>query len=276
NPSRIANAGVTHGARVLYAAPSQLLLYATQAQAEPALTWPDLRWVISSGARWPKDQKQQLRKLFPKARFGEFYGSSETSFVSYSIDGDETPEASSGKLFPGVDLRILDASGAEPDAKQSGRIAVRSAMTFDGYALDKNDATLKDDWVLTGDSGWRDENRYLFLDGRSNRMIVTSGKNLFPEEVETFLQRHPAIEQSAVLALADSRRGERLAACLKIRAGASCSRRELIAYLRLHLPLYKIPRLYFSVVDWPFTTSQKTAFAQLQMQLQAGQYGALP
>jgi len=274
NPARVAQSGYELRATVLYAAPSQLVLLLEQAQASPQMKWPPLRWTISSGARWPRDQRQALRKLFPAARFGEFYGSSETSFVSYCIDGDGAPEASSGRLFPGVELRIHDSSGQTLPLGQTGVIAIRSAMNFNGYVDEVSHKP--GEWVRTGDTGHLDENGFLFISGRSNRMIVTSGKNLFPEEIETILLRHPAIEQAAVLALPDSRRGEKLVACVKLRAHARCARRGVMAFLRLHLPLYKIPRQYFLVHDWPQTRSQKTAFAQLQSELEAGLYGALP
>ena len=111
-PARVAQTGFEHHATILYAAPSQLVLLIEQTEADPQLLWPQLRWTISSGARWPRDQKQALRRVFPAARFGEFYGSSETSFVSYTIDGDSAPESSPANFSPALNCvsRIQQAS----------------------------------------------------------------------------------------------------------------------------------------------------------------------
>lgn len=277
NPARVIESAASHHASVLYAVPSQLALLLELAEQDGALCNDDLRWIITSGAKWPPQSKQKLRPHFPRAVFAEFYGASETSFISVRVDGDGAPPDSVGKAFPGVDIAIRDGDAKPCALDVVGEIFVRSAMVFDGYSTEPlQNLASADGWMPSGDFGFFDANGFLHLSGRNNRMIVTSGKNLFPEEVENVLLQHPSVQQAAVVAIADERRGERLMGLVSVMPGSVLCMRELIAFCRPHLPLYKIPRHYFAIRDWPLTRSQKTAFGELQDGLVQGLYERLP
>ena len=101
-------------------------------------------------------------------------------------------------------------------------------------------------------------------------MIVTSGKNVFPEEIERALETHPAVAAAAVLGLPDARRGERLLALVSLRPNARVRRAQLVAHLRPALPLAKVPRAYAAVARWPRTSSGKSDFAALTRLWTAG------
>jgi long-chain acyl-CoA synthetase len=156
-------------------------------------------------------------------------------------------------------------------AGRVGRVFVESPFVFMGYAAGgEQDLYRAGDALSVGDRGYLDDDGYLYLVGREGRMIVTSGKNVFPEEIERALERHPAVAAAAVLGLPDARRGERLLALVSLRPNTRVRRAQLVAHLRPALPLAKVPRAYAAVARWPRTSSGKSDFAALARLWTAG------
>lgn len=249
-----------HGATVLYGVPTQIALLLDHLAAEGE-TLPGLRLVLCSGAKWPPGRRQMLAHRMPNAAFAEFYGASELSFVTVAKEAEKVPSGSVGRAFAGVRLSIRDAAGRRLPAGRTGRVFVASSFLFMDYATgDSPDLYVSGDEVSVGDMGFLDDAGFLHLVGRSRRMIVTSGKNLFPEEVERVLETHPAIATAAVLGMADGKRGERLVAFLSLAEGEAPTRADLIGFLKSRLPLFKVPRVYAQVADWPLTPTGKTDF----------------
>ena len=277
-PERLADLVATHGGAILYAAPAQLALLARTAQMSPGGRTEQLRWIVASGAKWNWACRDTLRQMFPGARFAEFYGASELSFVSVAREDEHPLAGCVGRAFAGVEIAIRGEDGRPAPTMASGLVWVRSPMIFDGYVYPPDARALQpsaDGFYCVGDTGWLDERGRLFLVGRNDRMIVTAGKNLFPEEIETVLEAHEAVEAAAVVAMNDERRGARPVALVRLVAGATVCRADLIAYARAALPLYKVPRRYLAVDDWPRTRSGKSDFAMLEANLLAGQYRPL-
>jgi long-chain acyl-CoA synthetase len=150
-------------------------------------------------------------------------------------------------------------------------VFVESPFLFMNYACGETDDRLRHgEAISVGDVGFLDPRGFLHLVGRASRQIVTSGKNVYPEEIERVLECHPAVASAAVLGVPDSGRGERLIALVNVRADAVVTAAELISYLREALPLYKVPRIYASVAEWPLTRSGKTDFDGLRRAWTAG------
>jgi len=247
-----------HEATVLYGVPTQLALLA-DAAAQDGSEFPHMRLVLSSGAKWFGADTPRLRRAFPAAEFAEFYGASELSFVTVRKDGEPVPPGSVGRPFSGVTVTIRDGSGGRVPSGGSGYVFAESPYLFSGYACgDSGDLLRAGEAISVGDIGYLDENGALYLTGRANRMIVSSGKNVYPEEIEAVLERHPGVETAAVLAEPDARRGERLVGLVRVRGGAPVTRSDLVAHARSRLPLYKVPRVYAGVTEWPLLPSGKT------------------
>jgi long-chain acyl-CoA synthetase len=258
-----------HDVTVLYGVPTQLRLILDAATRERPLK--SVRCVLSSGAKWFAEALPDLHRIFPAARFAEFYGASELSFVTVAKDGEPVPPGSVGRAFTGVTLSIRDRAGRRMPPGHIGRVFVESPFVFMGYALGgEADLYRAGEAVSVGDRGYLDTGGFLYLVGREKRMIVTSGKNVFPEEIERALETHPAVAVAAVLGLPDARRGERLLALVAPRPNARVRRSRLVAYLRGMLPLSKVPRLYAAVAPWPRTSSGKSDFAALARLWDAG------
>jgi long-chain acyl-CoA synthetase len=256
------------GVTVLYGVPTQLQL---TIKAAGKATLASLRWILSSGAKWPAGEREPLRRLFPNARFAEFYGASETSFMTVAKADESGPETSVGRAFSGAVVTIRDRAGRPLPAERTGHVFVESPFLFMNYACgEASDLLRHGDAISVGDIGFLDPKGFLHLVGRASRKIVTSGKNVYPEEIERELERHPAVAAAAVLGTPDPSRGERLVALVHMPADAAATAADLIAYLRDALPLYKVPRVYACLSDWPLTRSGKTDFDALHQAWIAG------
>jgi len=130
-------------------------------------------------------------------RFLQGYGLTETSPV-LTVNPFHRPKyASVGPAIPGAELKIVD-----PDENGVGEIAARGEVVMTGYFHNEKATSeaFKDDWFLTGDSGWKDKDGYFYVTGRKKDMIVTrAGKNIYPEELEYQLNKSPFILESLVL-----------------------------------------------------------------------------
>ncbi len=251
--------------RCLVAVPSQLLVMLQTARRRALGPAVEVAQVMISGARWMRERTPELRKLFPNARIVEFYGASETSFIAWSEASASLPAEVVGRPFANVDIEVRDAaSPGEP-----GLIYVRSPMLFLGYVGDAHDETaaLRDgEWLSVRDMGYVDAQGRLCVLGRQKRMIVTQGKNLFPEELESVLESHPAIAQASVQAVADPLRGMQVVALVSF-ANTACTAAVLGSWCRERLESFKAPRRYFVCDPWPFTASGKTDHAALARML---------
>ncbi|ANW00172.1 AMP-binding protein [Bradyrhizobium icense] len=255
-------------ATVLYGVPTQLQ---TTIKAAGVVPLASMRWILSSGAKWPVGEREALRCLFPNARFAEFYGASETSFMTVAKADEGSPVTSVGRAFSGAVVTIRDRAGRCLPAEKAGYVFVESPFLFMNYACgEASDLLRHGDAMSVGDIGFLDSQDFLHLVGRASRKIVTSGKNVYPEEIERVLERHPGIAFAAVLGAPDSSRGERLVALVHLRADVSLAASQLISHLRDVLPLYKVPRVYANVPDWPLTRSGKTDFNGLHQAWMAG------
>jgi long-chain acyl-CoA synthetase len=273
-PDRILKQARDSHATILYGVPTQYDAMCTAAEGESE-TLPELRLILSSGAKLPEPLKPRLRSLFPNAKICEFYGTSEQSYVSVARDGD-APPGSVGQPFPGIRLRVLDDNGAECPPGQVGHVFVDSALTFIGYAVAEQPTFQRDGTALcVGDLGYLDEAGYLFLVGRADRMILISGKNVYPEEIEATLMTHPAISFAAVFGVDDKRRGQRLVAVVKRNKEEALSRSDLISWSREKLPLHKVPMDITERADWPLTVSHKTDLPRLRAMLAENKLDAL-
>lgn len=251
----------------LVAVPSQLIMLMQWAQHRHLAAVPQVRLILISGARWMRQHTAQLQNLFPNARIVEFYGASETSFIAWK-DAQEPASADAvGRPFSSVELQIrpIDTE-ATSHTTPSGLIYVRSPMLFMNYVGDQHDPTaaVRDgDWLSVGDIGHLDAQGHLCLAGRQNRMIVTQGKNLFPEELENLLASHPHIANASVHALPDPVRGAQVVAVLHPSHEHTPlpNAHTLAQWCKNHTETFKTPRQFFVCHEWPLTASGKTDHA---------------
>ncbi|HEY8868306.1 MAG TPA: fatty acid--CoA ligase [Candidatus Limnocylindrales bacterium] len=155
-------------------------------------------------------------------------------------------QAMTGWAIPGVGLRVIDADGADvrSDGDQIGEVVIRSNSVMDGYYRDP-DATasaIRNGWLHTGDMATIDEAGYVLIKDRSKDIIISGGENISSVEIEVALAAHPAVLECAVVAAPDERRGEVPVAIVVLKPDATASPKELRAFCRQRLAVFKVPR----------------------------------
>jgi long-chain acyl-CoA synthetase len=180
------------------------------------------------------------------------YGLSETSPTTHSTSqlGLRKPE-SCGIPFPDTECKIVDLETGEVEMPigEPGELAIRGPQVMLGYwnQPDETARALRQDpeggapWFYTGDVARMDEDGYFYIVQRKKDMIIVSGFNVYPSEVEEVLYSHPAVLEAGVIGVPDDYRGERVKAFVALRPGATATEEELLDHCGKGLAKYKVP-----------------------------------
>ena len=204
------------------------------------------------------------------------YGQTETVLLAGNFRCNEVRPGSMGKPAPGVTIGVVDEQGNEVPTGEEGQIAVkikpeRPVGLFQEYWRDAEamERSFLDEWYLTGDKAYRDEDGYLWFVGRADDVIISAGYRIGPFEVESALIEHPAVAESAVVASPDPVRGEIVKAFV-ILAPDYVASDELVVSLQDHVRTttapYKYPRAVEFVTELPKTVSGKIRRVELRQQ----------
>jgi long-chain acyl-CoA synthetase len=203
-----------------------------------------LRLCISGGAAMPVEVLHAFEKTFGCIIL-EGYGLSETSPVaSFNHPDAERKPGSIGTPVAGVEMRVVDANGADVPPGEVGEIAIRGHNVMKGY-WDKPEATaeaIPDGWFRTGDLARVDEDGYFYIVDRKKEMIIRGGYNVYPREIEEVLYEHPAVAEAAVVGIPHDSLGEEVGAAVALKPGATATPEELQAYVKERVAAYKYPR----------------------------------
>jgi fatty-acyl-CoA synthase len=226
----------------------------------PAADLSSLRLVIYGAAPIsPSRLNEALHRFGPI--FMQLYGQVEAPNtitalpVADHIPDDMVRLASCGRPLAGLEVRLLDASGAPVAAGAAGEVCVRGPLVMDGY-LDQPGATeeaLRGGWLHTGDLAVADADGYLTLVDRVKDMIVTGGFNVYPREVEDVLATHPGVAAAAVIGVPDDEWGEAVTAYVVTAPGASVDADALRALVRATKGPVHTPKAVHLVDDLPLT-----------------------
>lgn len=255
DPARTLELIAEHGVTVLVGAPN---LFAALMAVPPATgeAMGSVRFAFSGAAPLSSEVADGWEK-----RFGfplrQGYGLTEASPVVTAAVMDEPARPSSiGIPLPGVDVRLVDTDGEEALAGDPGEIWVRGPNVFPGYWNDTDATTAAlttDGWLRTGDIAVVGDDGELAIVDRAKDLIIVSGFNVFPAEVEEALAEHPGVAEVAVIGDVDPRRGEVVHAFV-VRAGAEAAEptgAELADWCRARLARYKCPTEFTFVPSLP-------------------------
>jgi fatty-acyl-CoA synthase len=153
-------------------------------------------------------------------------------------------------------VRILDEDGHEVPAGETGRIFVGNSMLFEGYTGGGHKESVGG-LLSSGDVGRFDRAGRLFVEGRDDDMIVSGGENVFPQEVEDCLARHPGVVEVAAIGVPDEEFGSRLRAFVVRAAGSEVPEEELREHVKENLARYKVPRDFVFVDELPRNATGK-------------------
>ena len=188
-------------------------------------------------------------------------------FVTSSSADSASQPGSIGPPLRSVEIRLVDAEGQDVLAGDPGEIWVRGPNVFCGYWRD-DEATRRvltpDGWLRTGDIAVAAHDGSLSLVDRAKDLVIVSGFNVYPFEVETVLVQHPSVHQTVVVGRDDERRGERVVAYITVPDGVDPPELdELVDFCRERLARYKCPTELHVVDELPIATSGKTVRRKL-------------
>ena len=177
--------------------------------------------------------------------------------------------SSVGRPYTMVEVRVVDDEGHDVAVGEPGEVAVKADHMMTGYWKQPPETTegvLKKGWLLTGDIGRFDGEGYLYLVDRKKEMIITGGLNVYPNEVEQVIYRHPAVSQAAVFGIPDKDWGECITAAVALKPGSHLDETELIEFCRNHLAKYKVPKKVFFHQNLPRSAAGKIMRRELREQ----------
>lgn len=221
----------------------------------PADSFSSVTAASSGAAALPRSVFHAVRDQYG-IEIGEGYGLTETSPVVTTHRGIPVKAGSVGRVVDGIDLIIVDEDGEPVDDGDVGEIVVRGPLVFQGY-LDAPEVTAsvltEDGWFWTGDAGVFDDDGYLYLVDRLKDLIIVSGFNVYPAEVEATLAQHPDVTGVVVVGRMSERTGEAVTAYLT----GSASEADLNEFARSRMSGYKCPTEYVFVDAVPVAASGK-------------------
>ena len=231
----------------------------------PDTTFRSVRLAYSGASKLSPAVVDRMRERFG-LQIHEGYGLTEASPVVTSSVGAGYRPGSVGKVLDGVEVRLVGDDGADVPVGDAGEVWVRGANVFQGY-LDDPDATarvLVDGWLRTGDIGTVDPDGFLYLLDRAKDLIIVSGFNVFPAEVEEILAAHSSVAEVGVLGVPHPHHGEAVKAYVVRADGAEVDEEALIEHCLDYLARYKTPSKVVFVDELPRNAAGKLIRRELE------------
>jgi long-chain acyl-CoA synthetase len=199
----------------------------------------------------------------------EAYGLTETSPVAHANPLNGVRKIGSvGVPVPGTYMKIVDVETGRRELPigEEGELCIRGPQVMAGYWNHPAETanTLRGEWVYTGDLARVDEQGYTYIVGRKKELIVASGYNVYPDEIDGVLYTHPAVSESATIGVPDPRRGETVKSFVVLEPGSRATEEDLIRYCREQLAAYKVPRSVEFIPELPKNALLKTLRRELR------------
>ena len=206
-----------------------------------------LKWVISGGAALPAETCREFAK-HTGALVVEGYGLSECSPVTHAGPLDGSARVGTiGLPLPDTDARIVDADTGHDvlEPGQVGELIVRGPQVMLGYWNDSaaTERVLRDGWLFTGDLATQDEDGFFKIVDRKKDLIITSGFNVYPSDVEFVVRQFTGVKDAAVVGVPDPQRGEIVKAIVAIHRNTKFDQRGLERFLKENLSHHKVPKI---------------------------------
>ncbi len=271
NASEIIKLIVREKINYMFAVPVMFQLMAKSDEWDKA-NFSHVHFFISGGAPIPIEviRKYQAEK---GVGFVQGYGLTETGrLTSLDLEDSIRKAGSVGKEVFHINLRIVDRNDRDVAPGEPGEIVVRGPNVFIGYwnKPEETAEAMAGGWFHTGDMGKRDAEGFVYIIGRKQELIISSGENIYPVEVERAIQTLPQVREAVAVAMPDpAKRGEVVAAFVMLHEGQSLAEEDLINALQGQIAHFKIPKKVFFVDDFPRNTTGKVLKRELKKQFTA-------
>ncbi len=193
----------------------------------------------------PSSLIKEWKRFFPNHQYDTNYGLTETTGPGCVHLGFENSKKVGAIGVPGFDweTRIVDGNNNSVERGKPGELVVKGPGVMKEYYKNREatEEVLLDSWLSTGDIAREDEDGFIWLVDRKKDVIITGGENIYPVEIEDFLQSHEKVKDVAVIGIPSTRLGEIAAAIIQVKEGAELTKAEILEYCET-LPRYKRPR----------------------------------
>ncbi len=245
-----------HGVPTMFVA---MLAHPSRAQRDLS----SLRTGIMAGAPCPIETMRALVAEMHLSQITIAYGMTETSPISFQSGVNDPLErrvATVGRIHPHVEVKIVDADGRIVPVGQKGELCTRGYSVMRGYYEDAERTAEAIDgagWMHTGDLATIDAEGWCNIVGRVKDMLIRGGENIYPREVEAFLERHDKVLAVQVFGIPDAKFGEEVCAWIVLKPGESATADEIAAYCRSRIAHFKVPQHIRFVAEFPSTATGK-------------------
>ena len=222
-----------------------------------------LRTGIMAGAPCPIETMRRVVSAMNMREVTIAYGMTETSPISFQSGVDDPLEqrvSTVGRIQPHVEVKIVDPQGRIAPVGVKGELCTRGYLVMRGYWEDEERTRESIDvsgWMHSGDLATIDRDGWCNIVGRAKDMLIRGGENVFPREIEEFLQGHPKVQSVQVFGVPDPRFGEEACAWIVLKPGQTATAEEIRAFCQERIAHYKVPRYVRFVAEFPLTATGK-------------------
>lgn len=248
-------------ATVFFGVPTMYELLLQQNAFSPT-NMPSLRLCTYAAAPMPIPLIERLHRQFPAVQLQNCYGQTENGPCATTLFYQQIPAKadSVGQVINyTTNIQIVDSTGAAVSTGSIGEIAISGPQVMNGYLHDPiaTSHVLKDNWLLTGDVGYIDEEGYLYLVGRKKDMLIRGGENIYPLEIESVLMQLPPVVEVAVVGVPHPIYGEVPKAYVSVKEGENVCLELIREHCLKHLASYKVPVAFEKLNYFPRNASGK-------------------
>ncbi len=261
---------IESGCNILNGVPSMFLVLISKDRYTHIST-EGVKSGVVAGSPISRKEYEAICGRFKNMKLQPAYGQTETSpcvSIAHWDDPMELKANSVGKILEHVDVRIVDPStNALLDVNMDGEIQVKGYNVMNGYynRLEETKKTiLEDGWLRTGDIGRLDEEGNLYITGRLKEIIIRSGENIAPKEIETEIRKVEWVQDVKVIGIPSPMTQEAVVACLVVKKGYQEDIEDMLDFLGDRLAHYKIPEHVILFKEFPMNASGKIHLAKLK------------
>jgi acyl-CoA synthetase (AMP-forming)/AMP-acid ligase II len=261
NPDKSLDAIVEEKCTVIHGTPTMYVDLVHKQEERKENISPEI--AVSGGALCAPYLFKKMLNVLNVKKVKSVYGLTETTavvFHSLVTENEEKAVSTVGHVGEHLEVKVIDKEGNLVPCGSAGELCIRGYCNMLGYWEDEEktkEMMGQDKWLKTGDQFVLEEDGYGKVVGRLKEMIIRGGENIFPKEIEEFLNTHPDILETYVIGLPHERLGEEVCACIRVKPGSNVTSENIVNFCKGKLSHFKIPSKIHIVDEFPKTTSGK-------------------
>lgn len=231
---------------------NSLFVSLLQSKDFSSLEFSDFNFTLSGGAPLPVDTAQNWEKT-TGCKIYEGYGLTEASPVVTGNSPEANKLGTVGKIVPGTEVKLINSEGIDCSAGEEGELCVRGPQLMQGYWQqpgETREVMTEDGWLRTGDIASIDEDDFVSIADRKKNLVIVSGFNVYPTEIEQVVSHHPDVLECAAIGIADVKSGQSVKLFVVVKS-EDLIEVDLKDYCRKNLTAYKVPKYIVFIKDLP-------------------------